>query len=44
MFGDANDMSKAFFGVRRKARFDGFIVDLLPKMVTKNANINGNAK
>ena len=45
VFGDADDTSEAFFGVRRKASFNSFIVDLLPEMVTKkNANVNGNAK
>ena len=42
MLGDANDTTKAFFGVRRKARFNCLIVYLLPEVVTKkNANVHG---
>ena len=38
-------MTNAFFGVRWKTRFNGFKVDLLPKVVAeKDANVNRDAK
>jgi len=41
VFGDANYVTKVFFGVRRETRFNGFKVDLLPEMVTEeNADVN----
>ena len=45
VFRDADDTTETFFGVRREARFNSLVVDLLPEVVTKkNANVNGNAK
>ena len=45
VFGDADDTTETFFGIRRKARFNCLIVNLLPEVVMKkNANVDGNAK
>ena len=45
MFRDANNVTNAFFRVRKKNRFNGFKLDLLPKVVAeKNANVNPDTK